>query len=117
MYEQLELFGLEQTDKKAKTMFEQILPVIDNPIIQCANCLCQYCTHNAEELGNTISAEEAADTPCFICDECRIYSGDSNQKILRKEDCDNFIMSDHGAKRNRKRFKVISKQYQLQEGT
>lgn len=113
MYEQLELFGLEQTDKKAKTMFERILPVIDNPIIQCANCLCRYCTHNAEELGNTISAEEAADTPCFICDECRIYSGDLNQEILRKEDCDNFIMSDHGAKRNRKRFKVISKQYQL----
>ena len=37
MYEQLELFGLEQTDIKAKTMFEQTLPIIDNPIIQCVN--------------------------------------------------------------------------------
>lgn len=104
MYEQLSLFFNE--DKK-NTLFEQILPIIDEPVIECVNCLCQYCTHNAEELYNTVSAEEAADTPCFICDECRIYTGDSNQKILRKEDCDNFIMSDYGAKRNRKRFKVV----------
>lgn len=104
MYEQLSLFFNE--DKK-NTLFEQILPIIDEPVIECVNCLCQYCTHNAEELYNTVSAEEATDTPCFICDECRIYTGDSNQKILRKEDCDNFIMSDYGAKRNRKRFKVV----------
>lgn len=103
MYEQLSLFFNE--DKK-NTLFEQILPIIDEPVIECVNCLCQYCTHNAEELYNTVSAEEATDTPCFICDECRIYTGDSNQKILRKEDCDNFIMSDYGAKRNRRRWRL-----------
>ena len=99
MYEQLSLFFNE--DKK-NTLFEQILPIIDEPVIECVNCLCQYCTHNAEELYNTVSAEEATDTPCFICDECRIYTGDSNQKILRKEDGDNFIMSDYDAQRNRR---------------
>ena len=110
MYEQLSLFdSFQEKDRTQKeTLFEHLFPMVKNPIISCANCLCRYCTHNAEELYNTVSIEEAADTPCFICDECRVYSGDSNQKICRKEDCDNFIMSDYGAKRNRKRLKLIT---------
>lgn len=50
MYEQLSLFDSEQKKDKPKkeTLFEQILPVIKNPLIPCANCLCRYCTHNVE---------------------------------------------------------------------
>lgn len=110
MYEQLSLFDSEpKNDKPQKeTLFEQILSVVKNPLIPCVNCLCQYCTHNVEELYNTVKLEEVADEPCFICDECREYTGESNHTVCRKMNCKNFIMSDYGAKRNRKRFKLIT---------
>ena len=121
MYEQLSLFDSEPKNlylyctkmcKKKKpqkeTLFEQILSVVKNPLIPCVNCLCQYCTHNVEELYNTVKLEEVADEPCFICDECREYTGESNHTVCRKMNCKNFIMSDYGAKRNRKRFKLIT---------
>ena len=52
MYEQLSLFDSEpKNDKPQKeTLFEQILSVVKNPLIPCVNFLCQYCTHNVDEL-------------------------------------------------------------------
>ncbi len=91
-----------------KTKFEQLFQKLNNPVCQCTNCLCQYCTHNVEELYYTIKPEEAAEEPCFNCNDCRIYSGDSRQKNQRKKECTDFIMSDYGAQRNRKRFKVVA---------
>lgn len=108
MYEQLSLFDLDQKiNPQKETLFEQLLPVVKNPIMLCVNCLCQYCTHNVEELYNTVKLEEVADEPCFICDECMVYSGENTHKVCLKMDCENFVMSNYGAKRNRKRFKLV----------
>ena len=108
MYEQLSLFDLDKKiNPQKETLFEQLLPVVKNPIMLCVNCLCQYCTHNVEELYNTVKLEEVADEPCFICDECRVYSGGTTHKVCQKMDCENFVMSNYGAKRNRKRFKLV----------
>ena len=50
MYEQLSLFDSEQKKDKPKkeTLFEQILPVIKNPLILCVNCVCLFWTYNVE---------------------------------------------------------------------
>ena len=109
MYEQLSLFDSDQKiNPQKETLFEQLLPVVKNPIMLCANCLCQYCTHNVEELYNTVKLEEVADEPCFVCDERRVHSGESKHRVCQKLNCENFIMSDYGAKRNRKRFKLLA---------
>ena len=108
MYEQLSLFDSEIENKQRRTLFEQILPVIKDPVIPCANCLCQYCTHNAEELYQTVTREEALKCePCFICDECSAYDGDSKHRLQFKQECKEFILSEYGAKRNRKRFILL----------
>ena len=91
-----------------RTQFEQLFERVHDPVYLCTNCLCQYCTHNIEELYGKVKLEEAAEEPCFICDDCRIYSGDSRQSNERKEECADFIMSDYGANRNRRRFKVVA---------
>lgn len=108
MYEQLSLFDSEIENKQRQTLFEQILPVIKDPVIPCANCLCQYCTHNAGELYQTVTREEALKCePCFICDECSAYDGDCKHRLQFKQDCKAFILSEYGAKRNRKRFILL----------
>lgn len=105
MYEQLSLFDSEIENKQRRTLFEQILPVIKDPIIPCVNCLCQYCTHNVEEVYRTVTREEAAECEqCFMCDECCVYDGHHEHELRFKQDCEMFILSEYGAKRNRKRF-------------
>lgn len=89
------------------TMFEQLFIKIKDPLMRCANCLCQYCTHNVEELYDKVKLQEAAEPPCFICDECRSYTGNCEDREQAREECSNFVMSDYGANRNRKRFKII----------
>lgn len=107
MYEQLSLFDGTETIVQKKSLFEQVFPVIDDPVSPCVNCLCQYCTRNAEELYHTVKLEESAEEPCFICDECLEYTGDVQHKICQKTDCEDFILSDYGAERNRRKLNVI----------
>ena len=108
MYEQLTLFDLDLVTEKP--LFEQIFTPVKNPVILCVNCLCRYCTHNAEEVHHSVAVEEAisAVEPCFICDECLEYTGEAKHQVCQKKDCKNFIMSEFGAKRNRKRIKLIT---------
>jgi len=47
--------------------------------------------------------------PCFNCDDCRVYDGDRRKLNQRKEECVEFVMSDYGARRNRKRIRLIKK--------
>ena len=96
--------GYEQSP--FQTQFEQLFEKIRDPVIQCANCLCRYCVNNAEEVWNTVQPEEVQE-PCFICDECRVYNGGCRLRKQRKEECVNFVMSDYGARRNRRRFKIV----------
>lgn len=110
MYRQIDIFDfIEKPSEEpcTQTLFERIFEKINNPVSRCANCLCQYCTHNAEELYHTVKLEEAAEEPCFNCDECREYSGEPQHRICRKEECENFILSEYGANRVRKSWKVI----------
>lgn len=108
MYKQIDIFDFIDKPEECRTQFEQIFDKIDNPVSPCANCLCQYCTHNAEEVYNTVKVEEAvAVQPCFNCEECREYTGEPLHKICAMENCKNFILSDYGAKRNRRKLRIV----------
>ena len=89
-----------------QTQFEQLFERVKDPVFLCANCLCEYCVNNAEQSRDKVKQGEMLE-PCFNCDECRIYDGDCRLRNQRKEECMNFVMSDYGARRNRRKFKVI----------
>lgn len=96
----------ESEQKPPRTQFEQLFEKVNNPVFLCANCLCEYCVNNAEQSLEKVKPGEMQE-PCLNCDECRIYSGNCRLKSQRKEECAKFVMSDYGARRNRKRFRVI----------
>lgn len=45
----------------------------------------------------------------FLLYKCRIYSGDCQHRDQQKGECVDFVMSDHGAEKNRKRIKLIKR--------
>lgn len=111
MNRQMDIFDfikkpLEIEQKPSQTQFGQLFEKVRNPICLCTNCLCEYCVNNAEQSRDKVKQGEMLE-PCFNCDECRIYSGDCRLKHQGKEECANFVISDYGARRNRKRIKLI----------
>lgn len=49
----------------------------DDYAFPCGRCLCNHCANNVETIDNcTGEAKE----PCFVCDECRWYDGDTRHK-------------------------------------
>ena len=89
-----------------KTMIQQIFGRVNNPVLRCANCLCNYCVNNAEELYRKVMPEEVKEA-CFTCDGCYEYSGDCRHKSQIKEDCERFVISEYGAKWNRRKLKLV----------
>lgn len=70
----------------------------------CAGCLCNHCANSVETIDNcTGEAKE----PCFVCDECRWYDGDTKNPDKWKQECDEYIITEEQAKRNRKKFKIV----------
>ena len=98
MDRQLDIFDF--IEKPTQTQFEQLFEKVRDPVIKCANCLCQYCANNAE---GVIKPGEMPE-PCFNCDECSAYDGNRRKQNQRKEECVEFVISDYGAKHNRKRI-------------
>lgn len=72
----------------------------------CANCVCQYCANNVEELWNKVQPGEVKE-PCLNCDECYEFTGSLHHERKSKENCGRFILSDYGADRNRKYIKLV----------
>lgn len=109
MYRQMDIFDfIGKPDTCAArsptvTRLDQIFEKIDRPVMRCANCLCQYCANNAEEVHHTVRPDEMGE-PCFNCDECREFTGESKHRYEAKEHCADFVLSDYGAKKNRKKL-------------
>ena len=108
MDRQMDIFDfIEKPTEKLQqhTLFDRIFPAVERPAIICANCLCNYCTHNVE---GKVKPEEFS-APCFNCDECYQYDGNPIYRIRIQKDCHEFTMSDYGANRNRKRIRMVKK--------
>lgn len=96
----------EPENPKNKTMFETLFENISAPASQCANCLCERCANNVEEVWHKVKPEEQKET-CFNCDECSLYTGEHKHRIQRKEDCDSFLISDYAARVKRNKIKNL----------
>ena len=108
MFEQMEIFDFIAMSERedTRTSLERFFGKIENPVVQCANCLCEHCVNNVEELWNKVRPEEQKN-PCFNCDECWHYTGQSIHRSRRIEDCGEFEISDYAAASRRKKFKVV----------
>lgn len=84
----------------------QLLYKVNNPVVPCVNCVCQYCVNNQEEVWDKVRPDEVIE-PCFNCDECHEFTGERRLRRMLKEFCDKFVLSDYGATRNRKYIKLI----------
>lgn len=112
MYKQMNILDFieklsEPAKQEQRTLLESLFTKIRNPVTQCANCLCEHCANNVEELWNKIQPEEQK-VPCFNCDECWHYTGDTRHRSQRKEDCTQFILSNYFAEKQRKKIKVLN---------
>lgn len=109
---QMDIFDfIEKTEvqpvEQSSIIPRQLLYKVDNPVVLCVNCVCQYCVNNQEEVWDKVRPDEVNE-PCFNCDECYEFTGDCRHRRMLKEYCDKFILSDYGAVRNRKHIKLIS---------
>ena len=59
-----------------------------------------------EEIWDKVKPEEIRES-CFNCDECRTFTGQPEHREHLLEYCNKFVLSEYGAGRNRKKFKVI----------
>lgn len=73
--------------------------------VPCGRCLCNHCTNNVETIDNcTGEAKE----PCFVCDECRWYDGDTRHKDMWRQECGEYIVTNEHAERLRRKMKLIT---------
>ena len=71
----------------------------------CGRCLCNHCANNVETIDNcTGEAKE----PCFVCDECRWYDGDTRHKDMWRQECGEYIVTNEHAERLRRKLKLIT---------
>lgn len=78
-------------------------PMVD----QCYYCACNSCINNVEN--PNVSSDEIPDNwvPCFFCDDCRKFDGDTSKKCLEREQCIRYEISNYHAEENRKGLKVV----------
>ena len=110
MKEQMDIFDfIEKPEEPPEEQpLKQLLYKMKNPAVLCVNCVCQYCVNNEEEVWNKVRPDEVVE-PCFNCDECSEFDGDSRHLRMLKEHCDKFVLSDYGAARNRKHIKLVER--------
>ena len=95
---------LLKNDSK-KSMLEQLSLKTKDPLYICVNCLCSYCANNVEGVWRRVKPKEQK-KPCFNCDTCLHY--DENKMEYRElENCNDFLLSDYGAQRNRKKLRIV----------
>lgn len=81
---------------------QERVPMVD----PCYYCLCRSCINNAESL--TVNPEEVPYDwlPCFFCDICNNFDGESPENMEREE-CHEYVIDDYHARQNRKKFRIV----------
>lgn len=72
----------------------------------CYYCLCKSCINNAES--RTITPDELPHDwkPCFFCDTCKNFDGESIENMERTE-CSNYATDNYHAEQNRKKLRIV----------
>lgn len=68
----------------------------------CYYCLCNSCINNAESRTITPAELPYDWKPCFFCDICKNFDGESAENMEREE-CREYVIDDYHAKQNRKK--------------
>lgn len=89
------------TEEKTQAQAQIRVPMVDC----CYYCLCNSCVNNAESI--TITPEELPHDwkPCFFCDSCRKFDGESSQNMEREE-CTKYAIDNYHAAQNGKKIKI-----------
>ena len=90
------------TEEKPSEHKQERVPMVD----PCYYCLCRSCINNAESL--TVNPEEVPYDwhPCFFCDICNNFDGESPENMEREE-CEEYMIDDYHARQNRKKFRIV----------
>lgn len=90
------------TEEKPPEHKQERVPMVD----PCYYCLCRSCINNAESL--TVNPEEVPYNwhPCFFCDICRNFDGESPENMEREE-CVEYVIDDYHARKNREKLKIV----------
>lgn len=59
-------------------------------VTHCYGCLCDTCTNSVELLLGYFTVGEAQE-PCFSCDECRYFDGDTEKRSQWRDTCSRYI--------------------------
>ena len=89
------------TEEKSPEHKQERVPMVD----PCYYCLCRSCINNAESL--TVNPEEVPYDwhPCFFCDICNNFDGESPENMEREE-CHEYVIDDYHARQKRKKFRI-----------
>ena len=96
------MVSLGLTEEKPSEHKQERVPMVD----PCYYCLCRSCINNAESL--TVNPEEVPYDwhPCFFCDICNNFDGESPENMEREE-CHEYVIDDYHARQNRKKFRIV----------
>jgi len=72
----------------------------------CYYCLCNSCINNAESRTITPAELPYDWKPCFFCDICKNFDGESAENMEREE-CREYVIDDYHAKQNRKKIRIV----------
>ena len=70
----------------------------------CGGCICNHCANNLSSEDKTAGEAKIF---CDACEWCRWYDGDTKNPDKWKQECDEYIITEEQAKRNRKKFKIV----------
>ena len=70
----------------------------------CGGCICNHCANNLYSEDETAGEAKIF---CDACEWCRWYDGDTKNPDKWKQECDEYIITEKQAKRNRKKFKIV----------
>lgn len=89
-------------EEKAVQNVNPRIPMVD----PCYYCLCNSCINNAESM--TITSDELPYDwkPCFFCDICRNFDGESPENMEREE-CSEYVVDNYHAVQNRKKLRIV----------
>lgn len=102
---------------KGQLIFDANMNIVEEKAVQNANprvqmvdpcyyCLCKSCINNAESI--TITPDELPYDwkPCFFCDICRNFDGESPEDMERTE-CSEYLIDNYHAAQNRKKLRIV----------
>lgn len=60
----------------------------------CRGCICEHCANSVECFDHCTGE---MDEPCFTCDECIYYDGKSDRRVMWRDECPKYKITEYWA--------------------